>query len=151
MKSGILLYDKILELSEIVRHTHPRADSAFLSTCQMVVSDIADELVHLAAGVFMAGYRGVIATVWSIKDKDAPQVAEDVYRRILKDGKYGDHSKIEDGWVMGQNSQLLFWIPLSIHAGLYRPSNITIIYKSVATHLDFKRFVHGENWVLCKR
>jgi len=89
MKSGLLLHDDILELSEIVKHTLPRADFAFLSACQTAVGDekIADESVHLAAGMFMAGYRGVIATMWSIKDNDAPQVAEDVYKRILKDGK----------------------------------------------------------------
>jgi len=89
MKSGLLLHDKILKLSEIVKHALPRADFAFLSACQTAVGDerIADESVHLAAGMFMAGYRGVIATMWSIKDEDAPQVAEDVYKRILKDGK----------------------------------------------------------------
>ena len=89
MKSGLLLHDKILELSEIVRHVLPRADFAFLSACQTAVGDekIADESVHLAAGMFMAGYRSVIATMWSIKDEDAPQVAEGVYKRILKDGK----------------------------------------------------------------
>jgi len=89
MKSGLLLHDKTLELSEIVRHALPRADFAFLSACQTAVGNerIADEAVHLAAGMFMAGYRGVIATMWSIKDDDAPQVAEDVYKIILKDGK----------------------------------------------------------------
>ena len=65
MKSGLLLHDKILELLEIVRHALPRADFAFLSACQTAVGDerIADESVHLAAGMFMAGYRGVIATM----------------------------------------------------------------------------------------
>jgi len=89
MESGLLLHDNILNLSEIVRQALPRADFAFLSACQTAVGDerIADESVHLAAGMFMAGYRGVIATMWSIRDEDAPQVAEDVYRRILKDGK----------------------------------------------------------------
>ena len=89
MESGLLLHDKILELSEIARHALPRADFAFLSACQTAVGDerIADESVHLAAGMFMAGYRGVIATMWSMRDEDGPKVAEDVYRRILKDGK----------------------------------------------------------------
>ena len=89
MKSGLFLHDKILELSEIIRCTLPRADFAFLSACQTALGDegIAGESVHLAAGMFMAGYRGVIATMWSIKDKDAPKVAEDVYKSILKDGR----------------------------------------------------------------
>ena len=37
--------------------------------------------------MFMVRYHGLIATMWSIKDKDAPRVAEAVYERILKDGK----------------------------------------------------------------
>src|ERR1700743_2811573 len=77
MKSGLLLHDKTLELSEIVRHALPRADFAFLSACQTAVGDerIADESVHLAAGMFMAGYRGGIATMWSIKGETAPPIA----------------------------------------------------------------------------
>ena len=89
MKSGLPLHDATLGLSEIVSHTLPRADFAFLSARQTAVGDerIADESVHLAVGMLMAGYRGVIATMWSIKDKDAPQVAEEVFREIWKDGK----------------------------------------------------------------
>jgi CHAT domain-containing protein len=89
MKSGLLLHDRILELSEIVKSTLPKADFAFLSACQTAMGDerIAEESVHLAAGMFMAGYRSVIATMWSIRDRDAPQIAEDVYRRMLQDGR----------------------------------------------------------------
>ena len=123
MKSGLLLHDKILELSEIVRHTLPRADFAFLSACQTAVGDerIADESVHLAAGMFMAGYRGVIATMWSIRDKDAPQVAEDVYKRILKDGKpnrkeaaHALHDAVK--LLRDSGAGLMAWVPF-IHLG----------------------------------
>jgi hypothetical protein len=31
-----------------------------------------------------AGYRGVIATMWTIMDNDAPQVASDVYEHLFK-------------------------------------------------------------------
>jgi len=82
MKSGLLLHDDVLELSETVKHSFPRADFAFLSACETAVGDekIAEESVHLAAGMFMAGYSGVIATMWAIKDKDAPQVARTCIR-----------------------------------------------------------------------
>ena len=123
MKSGLLLHDKILELSEIVRHALPRADFAFLSACQTAVGDerIADESVHLAAGMFMAGYRGVIATMWSIRDQDAPQVAEDVYKRILKDGKpnrkeaaHALHDAVKR--LRDSGAGFMAWVPF-IHLG----------------------------------
>jgi CHAT domain-containing protein len=89
MASGLLLHDKRLELSEMIKMALPRADFAFLSACQTAVGDekLAEESVHLASGMLFAGYRGLIATMWSINDKDAPQIAEDVYREILKGGK----------------------------------------------------------------
>jgi CHAT domain-containing protein len=34
--------------------------------------------------MLLAGYRGVIATMWSIMDDDAPQVAADVYEHLFK-------------------------------------------------------------------
>ncbi|KAJ7495365.1 hypothetical protein FB451DRAFT_1213925 [Mycena latifolia] len=34
--------------------------------------------------MLIAGYRGVIATMWSISDRDAPQVAADVYGHLFK-------------------------------------------------------------------
>ncbi|KAJ7838981.1 hypothetical protein B0H13DRAFT_2102518 [Mycena leptocephala] len=45
---------------------------------------LEEESVHLAAGMQLAGYRGVIATRWTIMDNDAPQVASDVYEHLLK-------------------------------------------------------------------
>ena len=89
MTSGLLLHDKKLELSEMIKMSLPRADFAFLSACQTATGDerVAEGSVHLASGMLFAGYRGLIATMWSINDEDAPQVAEDVYRRILKEGK----------------------------------------------------------------
>jgi CHAT domain-containing protein len=89
MTSGLLLHDKKLELSKMIEMSLPKADFAFLSACQTAVGDekVAEESVHLASGMLFAGYRGLIATMWSINDRDAPQVAEDVYREILKGGK----------------------------------------------------------------
>lgn len=49
-----------------------------------------DEAVHLAAGMLVAGYPTVIATMWSISDGGAPLVADLVYGQLMKDGKLGD-------------------------------------------------------------
>jgi CHAT domain-containing protein len=123
MKSGLLLHDKILELSVIVKQALPRAELAFLSACQTATGDerIAEESVHLAAGMFLAGYRGVIATMWSIKDRDAPQIAEDVYTRILRGGKpnrkeaaYALHDAVKR--LRDSGATFMSWVPF-IHIG----------------------------------
>ncbi|KAJ7898481.1 CHAT domain-containing protein [Mycena leptocephala] len=74
-----------LTLKRIIQLSLPHADLAFLSACQTATGDRKlVESVHLAAGMLLAGYRGVIATMWSIMDNDAPQVAEDVYEHLFK-------------------------------------------------------------------
>ncbi|KAJ7794827.1 hypothetical protein B0H13DRAFT_1935106 [Mycena leptocephala] len=45
---------------------------------------LEEESVHLSAGMLLAGYRGVIATMWTIMDSDAPDVANDVYEHLFK-------------------------------------------------------------------
>ncbi|KAF8139302.1 CHAT domain-containing protein [Mycena galopus ATCC 62051] len=75
-----------LTLSNIIKLSLPNADLAFLSACQTATGskDLQDESVHLTAGMLLAGYRGVIGTMWPIMDKDAPQVAGDVYAHLLE-------------------------------------------------------------------
>jgi CHAT domain-containing protein len=123
MESGFLLHDKILKLSEIVTMSLPKADFAFLSACQTAMGDekVAEESVHLAAGMFLSGCRGVIATTWSIRDDDAPKIAEDVYSRIFKDGKpnrkeaaYALHAAVKR--LRESGAQCTSWVPF-IHIG----------------------------------
>ncbi|KAK0474432.1 CHAT domain-containing protein [Armillaria novae-zelandiae] len=78
-----------LPLSQVIAKSFPDADFAYLSACQTATGDqsLSEESVHLAAGMLMAGYRSVVATLWSINDKDAPLIADDVYSRLFKDGK----------------------------------------------------------------
>ncbi|KAJ7227798.1 TPR-like protein [Mycena rebaudengoi] len=75
-----------LTLSSIIQLSLPNADLAFLSACQTATGsqELQDESVHLTAGMLLAGYRGVIGTMWSINDNDAPQVASDVYAHLLE-------------------------------------------------------------------
>ncbi|KAJ6540398.1 CHAT domain-containing protein [Mycena capillaripes] len=75
-----------LTLERIIKLSLPHADLAFLSACQTATGDqeLQEESVHLAAGMLLAGYRGVIATMWSIMDNDGPQVAGDVYEHLFK-------------------------------------------------------------------
>ncbi|PVF94405.1 hypothetical protein CPB86DRAFT_800498 [Serendipita vermifera] len=122
MDSGLLLHDGKLKLSDLVKEYLPHAEFAFLSACQTATGDdaIAEESAHLAAGMLLAGYRSVIATMWSISDRDAPQVAEDVYRRMLKDGKPNTkaaralHEAVKK--LRESGASFLSWVPF-IHVG----------------------------------
>ncbi len=86
LESGFYLNDGKLKLSEIMEHQIPHADLAFLSACQTSTGDeaLSEEAVHLAAGMLAAGYRTVVATMWSINDSYGPDVAREFYRDILQ-------------------------------------------------------------------
>jgi CHAT domain-containing protein len=125
-ESGFRLHDGILSLAMITNKTFQGKDLAFLSACETATGDekLPDEAIHLAAGMLMAGYRSVIATMWSIKDQDAPLVAEKVYAKLLKDGKLdstgvarGLHSAV--GHLRAKVGEEAFerWVPY-IHIGV---------------------------------
>ena len=86
LDSGFYLHDNRLELTEIIQRQFVNADLAFLSACQTSTGEdgLSEEAVHLAAGMLAAGYRGIVATMWSIKDKYGPLVAESFYRELRK-------------------------------------------------------------------
>ncbi|CAE6413000.1 unnamed protein product [Rhizoctonia solani] len=91
-QSGFFLQDGVLSLAEITQKSFKNKGLAFLSACQTAKGDkeLADESVHLASGMLIAGYPSVIATMWSIMDVDAPVMAEAVYAQLISDGKM-DH------------------------------------------------------------
>ncbi|KAG9122136.1 hypothetical protein FRC07_001613 [Ceratobasidium sp. 392] len=91
--SAFHLHDGKLTLEEIARRAFKSKGLAFLSACQTAAGDhdLPNEATHLAAGMLAAGYRSVIASLWSIWDEDAPVVAEGVYAELTKGGKM-DHT-----------------------------------------------------------
>jgi len=126
-ESAFSLRDGNLKLSDISKRALSHADFAFLSACQTATGDmkLSEEAVHLAAGMLMVGFEGVIGTMWSIRDKDAPVVADEVYSRLLY-GEKPDHSraahalhhatrKLRDQ-SDGSPSSFLSWVPF-IHIG----------------------------------
>ncbi|CAE6477625.1 hypothetical protein ACGC1H_002382 [Rhizoctonia solani] len=88
-KSGFFLHDGTLDLVSIMGRSFKNKGLAFLSACQTAMGDetLPDETVHLASSMLTAGYPSVIATMWSVWDKDAPFVADKVYGALLKEGK----------------------------------------------------------------
>jgi len=89
LKSGFYLDDGRLELAEIMKQNIPQCELAFLSACQTSTGDeeLSEEAVHLAAGMLAVGYRGVVATLWSIKDEYGPVVAESFYKYLMENGR----------------------------------------------------------------
>lgn len=123
-RSGFHLDDGTLHLSTLIRKVIPGADFAYLSACQTVTGDenLSEEAVHLAGGMLAAGYRSVIATMWSIGDSEAPIVAEEVYRNIGRDSSHaaralhGAVRKLRQ--VLGDGEDMMYrWVPY-IHVGV---------------------------------
>jgi CHAT domain-containing protein len=90
VKSAFALHDGNLELSHIASKNLSNGKLVFLSACQAAtgLQDLPGEAIHLAVGLQFVGFPGVIATMWSIRDrdKDAPKVAEDVYKYLFRNG-----------------------------------------------------------------
>ncbi|KAF7344196.1 hypothetical protein MVEN_01710100 [Mycena venus] len=127
-ESALLLAgDSRLTLSKIIKLSLPHAEFAFLSACQTATGDmsLAEESVHLAAGMLMAGYRGVIATMWTIMDNDAPQVAADVYEHLFKTSPPDPTRAAEALYLAvqklrtesGRSMSFFNWVPY-IHVGV---------------------------------
>jgi len=125
-RSALCLYDGRLELSTIITKSFPHADFAFLSACQTATGDekLSEEAVHLAAGLMLAGYCGVIATMWSIKDKDAPVIVDHVYSDLFNDTEPDStkaalalHHAVKSLRQQEGDSAFLSWVPF-IHVGI---------------------------------
>ncbi|EUC54332.1 aromatic di-alanine and TPR containing protein [Rhizoctonia solani AG-3 Rhs1AP] len=124
-ESGFFLHNGVLDLASINRRSLKGKGLAYLSACQTATGDeeLADEAVHLASGMLMAGYTSVIATMWSVHDEDAPGVATAVYSQLMEDGKLGNgeagralhHAVAELRDNIGED-QFVRWVPF-IHIG----------------------------------
>jgi len=135
LKSGVQLHDGRLELLEMTKQHIPQADHAFLSACQTGTGDekLSEEAVSIAAGMLAFGYRGVVATLWSIKDAHGPEIAENFYNYILNVGSEESGGRKLDGshaaYALDDSIQkvrnklgdtedaLLTWVPY-IHFGI---------------------------------
>jgi CHAT domain-containing protein len=124
-KSGLILEDGHLTLEELIKLELPNAEFAFLSACQTTTGEetLSDEAVHIAGGMLLAGYRGVVATMWSIQDDLAPEVADEFYRRIMEDKGRPDNRRAAEALhysiqkLREKGVPLTSWIPF-VHLGI---------------------------------
>ncbi|CAE7116333.1 unnamed protein product [Rhizoctonia solani] len=124
-KSGFFLYGGVLDLAAINQRSFKNKGLAFLSACQTATGDekLADEAIHLAAGLLMAGYPSVIATMWSVVDEDAPFLADRVYSRLLENWQVGNgeagkalHGAVAELRERVGEKEFTRWVPY-IHLG----------------------------------
>ncbi|WP_329259913.1 CHAT domain-containing protein [Actinoallomurus sp. NBC_01490] len=89
--SAFWLTDGHLHIADLIRQDTGARQLAFLSACQTATGGLkaVDEAVHLAAAMHFLGYRDVIATLWSIYDSPAPNVADTVYATLTAAGAPG--------------------------------------------------------------
>jgi tetratricopeptide (TPR) repeat protein len=95
--SGFALWDGPLTLADLASRPTRRRDLAFLSACQTATGGVRhlDEAIHLAAAMQFLGYRHVIATMWTIADPPAPEVADAVYTELNAGGTpSADHTAL---------------------------------------------------------
>jgi CHAT domain-containing protein len=127
LQSALFVHDGPLRLSRIASCRLPNADFAFLSACHSAsgLDHLPDEAMHIAAGMQVAGFRSVIATMWAIGDGTGPVVAENVYGHLLRNGPDGFDST-EAAFGLNTGVQLLRkakkypteeWMPF-IHIGI---------------------------------
>jgi len=123
-KSGLLLANGRLQLDQLIQRSFPTTELVFLSACQTATGDdkLAEEAIHLAAGMLLTGIKGVVATMWSIMDKDGPFVADKFYAALLAGGRpdtttaaYGLHDAVQD--LRARGAHLTEWVPF-IHIGV---------------------------------
>lgn len=83
--SHFSLHDGQLSLLDIVKMELPKAELAILSACHSAGAnkDLPDECLHPAAGMMMAGFKGVVATMWALEDPIGPAFAKEFYKEML--------------------------------------------------------------------
>jgi tetratricopeptide (TPR) repeat protein len=90
---GVLLWDGPLTVADIAKNALREAELAYLSACRTAVggAELLDEAIHPAAALQVAGFRHVIATMWSISDMPAPDVADAFYKSLNVGGVLDPH------------------------------------------------------------
>ena len=115
-----------LTLNEIMKQSLNHAELAFLSACQTAKGDskLPEEAIHLAAGMLMAGYCSVVGTMWSIRDDDAPTIAEKFYTYLIGEAgadctkaAYALHHAVGHLRDSGEGCSFDRWVPF-IHLGI---------------------------------
>lgn len=83
--SHFSLHDGRLSLLDLITTDLPKAELAVLSACHTAgaTKELPDEYLHPAAGMMMAGFKSVVATMWALDDNIGPAFAKEFYGDML--------------------------------------------------------------------
>jgi len=109
-----------------------------------ILGETYPTMAFIQDGTALANYyydTGV--RVWEIEDLTVEhQHSTHGYELMLKG--------IRDGWMMGQDDELLFWVPVENREHLYVPSPRAVIEGfEITTILDYSKSRFGRNWTEC--
>jgi tetratricopeptide (TPR) repeat protein len=119
--SGLLLHDERLTVADVSR-LRLGAELAYLSACDTASGgDLPDESLHLGAGLNLAGYRHVVATLWPIHDATAGEVARGFYEHLGASAApdraaFALHEAVRDLRAKGWDTLPAIWAPY-VHVG----------------------------------
>ncbi|MFI5908633.1 CHAT domain-containing protein [Dactylosporangium sp. NPDC051541] len=88
-ESRLLFADGSLTVAGVIA-AQPQGEFAFLSACKTAAAGVTllNETITLAAALHYAGYRHVIATLWSVYDSVAADVAAWTYEQLTAGGQF---------------------------------------------------------------
>lgn len=123
-RSGLRLHDGTLTVADLGRLRLEHADFAFLSSCQTALTGfgLPDEALHISAALQFAGYRHVVATMWTTLGRYGSLVADRLYDFLATNGELASeecalalHHAVRE--VRAQpGMELVIWTPF-IHTG----------------------------------
>ncbi|KAJ6576103.1 CHAT domain-containing protein [Mycena vulgaris] len=99
LQSALIIGSERLTVAEIMKQsgfshdgggtTDKHMGLAFLSACETSTGDknLPDEAMHLAATLLFAGFRSVVATMWTMHDSDGPEVADTFYGHLFRNAE----------------------------------------------------------------
>jgi len=138
------LGDRLIAL----RFTHENAIRLFDAYNGHLYGQILDQenawIAFIRDGTALAYYSGTIGLrTCEIADLAAEHHHSTDGHELMMQG-------MKDGWVMGQDDEPLFWVPIEYRKDVYAPPcNVMIKASQVPTILDFSNSRFGREWTEC--
>ncbi|MFG2456074.1 CHAT domain-containing protein [Streptomyces sp. NPDC048523] len=93
-RAALYTQDGPLTMREIAALRLRSADLAYLSSCESALGDVTlpDEALSLAGALQIAGFRQVVASLWSVLDAGAPEITGGFFARRAMPAPGGEDS-----------------------------------------------------------